>query len=220
MMTSIQRESEKIEAQVITSIQFQQWLLGSDFQHPTPRNLNRKSQDPRSIKPIRQFVLPNSSQSSKSSSYLPSRIFSWFSLTVTSNMSSKGRSWSIFSSVLSVFSLPRAWFPWHPSMYREGIYLGMILTRKEPLMDPSKCEFNFFTFLSHCRILNHEFSTCYILMLCRPESLGIVVGIVFLVVAILFQYFNFAADSNVSTLCFSSYIQYISPFPYSFQNKL
>lgn len=29
-----------------------------------------------------------------------------------------------------------------------------------------------------------------------PESLGIVVGIVFLVVAILFQYFNFTADSN------------------------
>ncbi|PNX89104.1 UDP-N-acetylglucosamine-dolichyl-phosphate N-acetylglucosaminephosphotransferase-like protein, partial [Trifolium pratense] len=33
-------------------------------------------------------------------------------------------------------------------------------------------------------------------MSCRPESLGIVVGIVFLVVAILFQYFNFTADSN------------------------
>ncbi|GAV91876.1 hypothetical protein CFOL_v3_35261, partial [Cephalotus follicularis] len=30
-----------------------------------------------------------------------------------------------------------------------------------------------------------------------PESLGIVVGIVFLVVAILFQYFNFTADSVV-----------------------
>ncbi|KAL5101922.1 hypothetical protein RYX36_006249, partial [Vicia faba] len=29
-----------------------------------------------------------------------------------------------------------------------------------------------------------------------PESLGIVVGIVFLVVTILFQYFNFTADSN------------------------
>ncbi|MBA0587800.1 hypothetical protein Gorai_000921, partial [Gossypium raimondii] len=29
-----------------------------------------------------------------------------------------------------------------------------------------------------------------------PESLGIVVGIVFLVLAILFQYFNFTADSN------------------------
>ncbi|RVW36018.1 hypothetical protein CK203_027087 [Vitis vinifera] len=29
-----------------------------------------------------------------------------------------------------------------------------------------------------------------------PESLGIVVGIVFLVLAILFQYFNFTSDSN------------------------
>lgn len=35
---------------------------------------------------------------------------------------------------------------------------------------------------------------------CRPESLGIVVGIVFLVLAILFQYFNFTADSNVSVI--------------------
>ena len=35
---------------------------------------------------------------------------------------------------------------------------------------------------------------------CRPESLGIVVGIVFLVVAILFQYFNFTSDSNVCLL--------------------
>ncbi|KAK8336734.1 hypothetical protein V6Z12_A09G139600 [Gossypium hirsutum] len=35
-----------------------------------------------------------------------------------------------------------------------------------------------------------------------PESLGIVVGIVFLVLAILFQYFNFTADSNSLTfLC-------------------
>ncbi|KAG5555792.1 hypothetical protein RHGRI_006436 [Rhododendron griersonianum] len=32
-----------------------------------------------------------------------------------------------------------------------------------------------------------------------PESLGIAVGIVFLVLAILFQYFNFTADSIVST---------------------
>ncbi|XP_059309793.1 uncharacterized protein LOC132060916 [Lycium ferocissimum] len=31
-----------------------------------------------------------------------------------------------------------------------------------------------------------------------PESLGIIVGAVFLVVAILFQYFNFTADSDVS----------------------
>ncbi|KAL6987223.1 UDP-N-acetylglucosamine--dolichyl-phosphate [Sarracenia purpurea var. burkii] len=31
-----------------------------------------------------------------------------------------------------------------------------------------------------------------------PESLGIAVGIVFLVLAILFQYFNFTSDSNVS----------------------
>lgn len=38
----------------------------------------------------------------------------------------------------------------------------------------------------------------------RPESLGIVVGIVFLVVAILFQYFNFTADSNVSIIFHSS----------------
>ncbi|XP_021824258.1 uncharacterized protein LOC110765438 isoform X4 [Prunus avium] len=29
-----------------------------------------------------------------------------------------------------------------------------------------------------------------------PESLGIIVGIVFLVLGILFQYFNFTADSN------------------------
>ncbi|KAM1441283.1 hypothetical protein ACFXTO_009412 [Malus domestica] len=35
-----------------------------------------------------------------------------------------------------------------------------------------------------------------------PESLGIVVGIVFLVLGILFQYFNFTADSNVSVLFF------------------
>ena len=34
----------------------------------------------------------------------------------------------------------------------------------------------------------------------RPESLGIVVGVVFLVVAIIFQYFNFTEDSNVSVL--------------------
>lgn len=39
--------------------------------------------------------------------------------------------------------------------------------------------------------------------MCRPESLGIVVGIVFLVLAISFQYFNFTADSNVS-VCYSS----------------
>lgn len=37
-------------------------------------------------------------------------------------------------------------------------------------------------------------------MFCRPESLGIVVGIVFLVLAIIFQYFNFTADSNVRIL--------------------
>ncbi|PNX73814.1 UDP-N-acetylglucosamine-dolichyl-phosphate N-acetylglucosaminephosphotransferase-like protein, partial [Trifolium pratense] len=30
----------------------------------------------------------------------------------------------------------------------------------------------------------------------RPESLGIVVAVVFYVVAILFQYFNFTADSS------------------------
>lgn len=34
----------------------------------------------------------------------------------------------------------------------------------------------------------------------RPESLGIVVGVVFLIVAIIFQYFNFTEDSNVSLL--------------------
>jgi UDP-N-acetylglucosamine--dolichyl-phosphate N-acetylglucosaminephosphotransferase len=32
-------------------------------------------------------------------------------------------------------------------------------------------------------------------LLCRPEALGIVVGIVYLVIAILFQHFNFTADS-------------------------
>ncbi|KAL3632520.1 hypothetical protein CASFOL_025504 [Castilleja foliolosa] len=35
--------------------------------------------------------------------------------------------------------------------------------------------------------------------LSKPESLGIVIGIVFLVVTILFQYFNFTADSNVGS---------------------
>ncbi|KAI3669529.1 hypothetical protein L6452_40765 [Arctium lappa] len=33
-----------------------------------------------------------------------------------------------------------------------------------------------------------------------PESLGIVVGTVFLLVAILFQYFNFTSDSNIHLL--------------------
>lgn len=41
-------------------------------------------------------------------------------------------------------------------------------------------------------------------MFCRPESLGIVVGIVFLVFAILFQHFNFTSDSIVSLFCFNS----------------
>lgn len=41
-----------------------------------------------------------------------------------------------------------------------------------------------------------------IVYICRPESLGIVVGIVFLVVAILFQYFNLTSDSNVSLLSY------------------
>lgn len=45
-------------------------------------------------------------------------------------------------------------------------------------------------------------------MLCRPESLGIVIGIVFLAVTILFQYFNFTADSNVS---FSSLATLVIP---------
>ncbi|KAL3632523.1 hypothetical protein CASFOL_025507 [Castilleja foliolosa] len=36
----------------------------------------------------------------------------------------------------------------------------------------------------------------------RPEWLGIVIGIVFLVVTILFQYFNLTADSNVSIFGF------------------
>ncbi|CAI8604848.1 unnamed protein product [Vicia faba] len=40
-----------------------------------------------------------------------------------------------------------------------------------------------------------SFTIRYI-FLCKPESLGIVVGIIFLVVTILFQYFNFTADSN------------------------
>ncbi|KAK7355217.1 hypothetical protein VNO80_14467 [Phaseolus coccineus] len=50
-----------------------------------------------------------------------------------------------------------------------------------------------------------------------PESLGIVVGIVFLVVAILFQYFNFAADSNwlveynaaLACICFMTLLGFV-----------
>ena len=37
---------------------------------------------------------------------------------------------------------------------------------------------------------------------CRPESLGIAVGIVLLVVAIFFQYFNLTSDLNVSLLSY------------------
>lgn len=51
--------------------------------------------------------------------------------------------------------------------------------------------------------------TDFFLFFFRPESLGIVVGIVFMVLAILFQYFNFTADSNVSPylskVCSSSF---------------
>ncbi|XP_047318171.1 UDP-N-acetylglucosamine--dolichyl-phosphate N-acetylglucosaminephosphotransferase [Impatiens glandulifera] len=50
-----------------------------------------------------------------------------------------------------------------------------------------------------------------------PESLGIVVGIVFLVVAILFQYFNFTADSNwlveynvaLASICFMTLLGFV-----------
>ncbi|XP_073017041.1 uncharacterized protein [Primulina eburnea] len=50
-----------------------------------------------------------------------------------------------------------------------------------------------------------------------PESLGIVVGIVFLVVAILFQYFNFTADSNwlveynaaLASICFMMLLGFV-----------
>ncbi|KAK7344965.1 hypothetical protein VNO77_15272 [Canavalia gladiata] len=50
-----------------------------------------------------------------------------------------------------------------------------------------------------------------------PESLGIVVGIVFLVVAILFQYFNFAPDSNwlveynaaLACICFMTLLGFV-----------
>ncbi|KAI4348648.1 hypothetical protein L6164_009347 [Bauhinia variegata] len=50
-----------------------------------------------------------------------------------------------------------------------------------------------------------------------PESLGIVVGIVFLVVAILFQYFNFTADSNwlveynaaLASVCFMTLLGFV-----------
>ncbi|KAL5546438.1 hypothetical protein UlMin_006125 [Ulmus minor] len=50
-----------------------------------------------------------------------------------------------------------------------------------------------------------------------PESLGIVVGIVFLLLAILFQYFNFTADSNwlveynaaLATICFMTLLGFV-----------
>lgn len=50
-----------------------------------------------------------------------------------------------------------------------------------------------------------------------PESLGIVVGIVFLVVAIVFQYFNFTADSNwlveynaaLACICFMTLLGFV-----------
>jgi UDP-N-acetylglucosamine--dolichyl-phosphate N-acetylglucosaminephosphotransferase len=50
-----------------------------------------------------------------------------------------------------------------------------------------------------------------------PESLGIVVGIVFLVVGILFQYFNFTADSNwlveynaaLASICFMTLLGFV-----------
>lgn len=50
---------------------------------------------------------------------------------------------------------------------------------------------------------------CELLLLflsCRPESLGIVVGVVFLVLAIVFQYFNFTSDSNVSVFSYKSFL--------------
>ncbi|KAL0725505.1 hypothetical protein Bca4012_040104 [Brassica carinata] len=50
-----------------------------------------------------------------------------------------------------------------------------------------------------------DFYLCGWISLCmlksRPESLGIVVGIVFLIVAIIFQFFNFTEDSLVSVCC-------------------
>ncbi|GAB2267171.1 hypothetical protein Dimus_002155 [Dionaea muscipula] len=50
-----------------------------------------------------------------------------------------------------------------------------------------------------------------------PESLGIAVGIVFLVLAILFQYFNFTADSNwlveynaaLASICFMTLLGFV-----------
>ncbi|KAJ4706353.1 UDP-N-acetylglucosamine--dolichyl-phosphate N-acetylglucosaminephosphotransferase [Melia azedarach] len=50
-----------------------------------------------------------------------------------------------------------------------------------------------------------------------PESLGIVIGIVFLVLAILFQYFNFTADSNwlveynaaLASICFMTLLGFV-----------
>ncbi|CAL9025957.1 unnamed protein product, partial [Prunus brigantina] len=39
----------------------------------------------------------------------------------------------------------------------------------------------------------------------QPESLGIIVGIIFLVLGILFQFFNFTAYSNIGLLSFIEY---------------
>ncbi|KAM7273738.1 hypothetical protein ACFE04_028402 [Oxalis oulophora] len=54
-------------------------------------------------------------------------------------------------------------------------------------------------------------------MIYTPESLGIVVGVVFLVVGILFQYFNFTADSNwlveynaaLASICFMTLLGFV-----------
>ena len=51
--------------------------------------------------------------------------------------------------------------------------------------------------LGDIRLRVHIFIVLTFNLFCRPESLGIVVGIVYLVIAILFQHFNFAADSMV-----------------------
>lgn len=70
--------------------------------------------------------------------------------------------------------------------------------------------------ISSCyNILLLSFMHCFVF---RPESLGIVVGVVFLVVAIIFQYFNFTTDSNVSDVLYSFF--FISGFSRGCARKL
>jgi len=49
---------------------------------------------------------------------------------------------------------------------------------------------------------------------CRPESLGLVTGIVFLVVTILFQHFIFSPENNVAIRCppENAVCDYFQPF--------